>query len=431
MRIAYLLADPGIGIFGTKGAAVHAQEMIRSFRALGHEVTIYCTKLGDDKDDDASADVPADLEDLETVVVPVEGVKGAAAREQAVVGAAERMADQAAALGSDGPDLVYERFSLFSTAGARARRLAPQSRLIVEVNAPLLAEQSTHRRLHDVETAERAAAETMATADLLSCVSAPVARWVGEMREAAGADTPIRVTPNGVDVDRFRPAPGPAAATIAAEAPSGEDSPDTATTIGFVGTLKAWHGTELLLEAFARTQAVAAAAERSRPRLRIIGDGPRREALGELASDLGIAELVEFIGAVAPARMPQAVGALDVAVAPYPAPAAPEDHYFSPLKVYEYLAAGTAVVASDVGELPGLLAPAGEQPRGLLVPAGDVDALAAALDRLVADAGLRRELAAVGRRAVVAEHSWLRRADDVLSAVGIGEIRREKEVSAR
>ncbi|GAA3279732.1 glycosyltransferase family 4 protein [Nesterenkonia halobia] len=425
MRIAYLLADPGIGIFGTKGAAVHAQEMIRSFRALGHEVTIYCTKLGDDKDDDASADVPADLEDLETVVVPVEGVKGAAAREQAVVGAAERMADQAAALGSDGPDLVYERFSLFSTAGARARRLAPQSRLIVEVNAPLLAEQSTHRRLHDVETAERAAAETMATADLLSCVSAPVARWVGEMRDVAGADArsdaaaaaPIRIVPNGVDVDRFRPARRPA-------------NPG-APAIGFVGTLKAWHGTELLLEAFARTQAVAAAAERSRPRLRIIGDGPRREALGELASDLGIAKLVEFIGAVAPARMPQAVGALDVAVAPYPAPAAPEDHYFSPLKVYEYLAAGTAVVASDVGELPGLLAPAGEQPRGLLVPAGDVDALAAALDRLVADAGLRRELAAVGRRAVVAEHSWLRRADDVLSAVGIGEIRREKEVSAR
>lgn len=425
MRIAYLLADPGIGIFGTKGAAVHAQEMIRSFRALGHEVTIYCTKLGDDKDDDASADVPADLEDLETVVVPVEGVKGAAAREQAVVGAAERMADQAAALGSDGPDLVYERFSLFSTAGARARRLAPQSRLIVEVNAPLLAEQSTHRRLHDVETAERAAAETMATADLLSCVSAPVARWVGEMRDAAGADArsdaaaaaPIRIVPNGVDVDRFRPARRPA-------------NPG-APAIGFVGTLKAWHGTELLLEAFARTQAVAAAAERSRPRLRIIGDGPRREALGELASDLGIAELVEFTGGVAPARMPQAVGALDVAVAPYPAPAAPEDHYFSPLKVYEYLAAGTAVVASDVGELPGLLAPAGEQPRGLLVPAGDVDALAAALDRLVADAGLRRELAAVGRRAVVAEHSWLRRADDVLSAVGIGEIRREKEVSAR
>lgn len=425
MRIAYLLADPGIGIFGTKGAAVHAQEMIRSFRAFGHEVTVFCTKLGDDQDDDASADVPADLEDLETVVVPVEGVKGAAAREQAVVGAAERMAEQAAALGSDGPDLVYERFSLFSTAGARAVRLAPESRLIVEVNAPLLAEQSTHRRLHDVETAERAAAETMAAADLLSCVSAPVARWVGEMREAAGADAPsdaaaeapIRIVPNGVDVDRFRP--GRRSANP--EAP----------TIGFVGTLKAWHGTELLLEAFARTQAVTAAAERSRPRLRIIGSGPRRAALGELADRLGIAAQVEFVGAVAPEQMPRAAAALDIAVAPYPAPAAPEDHYFSPLKVYEYLAAGTAVVASDVGELPGLLAPAGERPRGLLVPAGDVDALAAALDRLIADAGLRRELAAVGRRAVVAEHSWLRRADDVLSAVGIGETRREEEVSAR
>ncbi|GAB3183769.1 glycosyltransferase family 4 protein [Nesterenkonia halophila] len=428
MRIAYLLADPGIGIFGTKGAAVHAQEMIRSFRALGHEVTVFCTKLGDDAQDPSTAAVPADLADLETVVLPVEGVKGAAGREQAVVRTAERMAEQAAAHGPHGPDLLYERFSLFSRAGARAVRRAPASRLVVEVNAPLLAEQSTHRRLHDAATAEQAAGETLAAADLVTCVSAPVARWVGEMREAAGAEarsdaaagSPIRLVPNGVDVDRFRPARRPTS-------PASGEAP----TIGFVGTLKSWHGTELLLEAFARTQAVAAAEERTRPRLQIIGTGPRRTALGELADRLGIAAQVEFTGAVAPEQMPRAVAALDVAVAPYPAPAAPEEHYFSPLKVYEYLAAGAAVVASDVGELPELLAGgSAEPPRGLLVPAGDVDALAAALDRLVADADLRHDLAAAGRRAVVARHSWARRAQDVLAAVG-GDAVPRQEVAPR
>src|SRR5699024_4344658 len=57
MRIAYTLLDPGIGVFGTKGAAVHVQEVIRALRADGHQVTVFCTRTNDD--------VPADLADLE------------------------------------------------------------------------------------------------------------------------------------------------------------------------------------------------------------------------------------------------------------------------------------------------------------------------------------------------------------------------------
>ena len=49
MRIAYLLADPGIGVFDVKGASVHVQEMVRAMRAAGHQVTVYCVRRGDKK----------------------------------------------------------------------------------------------------------------------------------------------------------------------------------------------------------------------------------------------------------------------------------------------------------------------------------------------------------------------------------------------
>src|SRR5690625_1269875 len=119
MKIAYILADPGIGIFGTKGGSVHAQEMIRAFRLAGHEVTVYCTKRGNVADDASTEAVPQDLRDLPIFLVPVAGIKGAQAREQAVARAATRMAALAA---DQSYDLIYERYSLFSAAGAQLSR---------------------------------------------------------------------------------------------------------------------------------------------------------------------------------------------------------------------------------------------------------------------------------------------------------------------
>ena len=104
MRIAYALLDPGIGVFGTKGASVHVQEVIRALRADGHEVTVFCTRTNDD--------IPADLADLEVRRHRLPKGTGAE-REQAVATASAAIAEEIAASGFD---LVYERYSLFSTA---------------------------------------------------------------------------------------------------------------------------------------------------------------------------------------------------------------------------------------------------------------------------------------------------------------------------
>jgi glycosyltransferase involved in cell wall biosynthesis len=91
---------------------------------------------------------------------------------------------------------------------------------------------------------------------------------------------------------------------------------------------------------------------------------------------------------------------MDAAVAPYPRLSR---FYFSPLKVYEYMAAGLPVVASRLGQLEGLIQ---DGINGLLCPAGDAVALAAALGELRVDLALRRRLGEAARASVLRHHTW-------------------------
>ena len=370
MRIAYVTVDPGIPVFGTKGASVHIQEVVRELIRRGHDVTVHTTRAG--------RDIPDDLVGLKVIETRVEA-DDPAARERAQQEVSARIA---ARIIADGADLVYERYSLFSTALAEVTD-ATGAVGVLEVNAPLIEEQRTHRVLVDEEAAGNALARQVAAATATVAVSDPVRDWV---RERTGSDR-VHTVPNGVSITRIVPRP--------------EDIGDPVVT--FVGTLKPWHGVADLL---------AAAALAKRPwKLRIIGDGPERAALEEQAVGLGIE--VDFRGAVAPADMPGQLAGSAIGVAPYPDLGGEQQQYFSPLKVYEYLAAGLPVVASAVGQLPQIL---GE--LGTLVPPSDPAALAAAIDDLAADPVLRGELGWRGRVQAEEKHSWAGAVDHILDLAG-------------
>src|SRR5262249_38217576 len=89
-----------------------------------------------------------------------------------------------------------------------------------------------------------------------------------------------------------------------------------------------------------------------------------------------------------------------------------ENFYFSPLKVVEYMAAGLCTVASDLGDLPTLLA--GD--RGVVVPAGDVQRLASALLELARNRDRAAELGGRARAYVLETHTWERNARVVLDS---------------
>ena len=369
MRIAYVCLDPGIPVFGTKGASVHIQEVVREYRRRGHDVTVYATRRG--------SDVPDNLAELRIVDVPIT-TRDEEERERAQQAASASVSDMVRA---GGYDLVYERYSLFSTVIAECG--VPG---ILEVNAPLIDEQRTHRVLVDEQAADAALREQVQAALATICVSDPVRDWVIARTEG----TRVFTVPNGVNVHRITPQP---------------ESPG-APVVTFVGTLKPWHGVDVLLRARAQAH--------KDWQLRIIGDGPMRAELDDLARSLGID--VDFRGAVAPDAIPQHMAGTAIGVAPYPAMDTDSDQYFSPLKVYEYMAAGLPVVASRVGQLPEIM---GES--AYLVPPSDPEALAEALDALVANPVERARVGSDNRRQAEREHSWTGTVDHILAHAGVKE----------
>ena len=385
MRIAYICCDPGIPVFGTKGASVHIQEVVRELRSIGHEVALYAVRSG--------KHVPDDLTDLELHLEAVADVEPAA-REQAQAHAAERIVSRVIA---DGADLVYERYSLFSTALAdiTAATGVPG---ILEVNAPLIDEQRRHRSLVDASGAAQVLHRQVAAARATVCVSDPVADWVRrrttDLPDASDIVDRIHTVPNGVSVRRIQPQP---------------EDPDRV-VVTFVGTLKPWHGVADLI--------TAAALARQSWSLRIIGDGPEMDSLRAQAGRLGVE--VDFRGAVAPQDIPTHVAGSAIGVAPYPDLGGGEQQYFSPMKVLEYLAAGLAVVASDVGQIPQLLED-GSGRHGVLVAPSDPTALAAALDDLAACPDRRARMGRSGRLLAEERHSWRRTVDRILELAGLAQ----------
>jgi glycosyltransferase involved in cell wall biosynthesis len=370
MRIAYICADRGVPVFGHKGCSIHVQEVVRALRNLGAHVEVF-TPRGDGAP-------PAGLESLVVHRLPFMPHDVRSVREKQAL-AANR--DLRAALGRTGPfDAIYERYSLWSFAGMETAH-AQQIPALLEVNAPLVEEQAEHRGLVHRRAAERIAERVFGGATAMLAVSREVAGYLGRFPAAQGR---VHVIPNGVDPTRFLPH---------RQVRSSRRSETF--LVGFVGSLKRWHGLPILIDAFATLYARVQHA-----RLLIMGDGPERAALENDVAARRLSGAVDFTGAAPPQAVATFLAALDVAVAPYPNL---PHFYFSPLKVYEYMAAGCAIVASRVGQLQELLQ---DEANALLCPPGDATSLAAILLRLEKDPALRARLGRAARAAVLHNHTW-------------------------
>jgi glycosyltransferase involved in cell wall biosynthesis len=383
MRIAYVCADPGIPVFGHKGGSVHVQEVVRGLRKRGARVDLFAGRLG--------GRTPVDFRDLAVIEIPIDRASDAAVRERACLDSNRLFSS---VLAERGPfDLVYERHSLFAFAGMEYARRSGVPGLL-EVNAPLVVEQATYRRLVDRAAAEEAARRAFTAASAILAVSRDLADRLEESSSLAGC---VHVVPNGVDPDRF-----PAGLVPARPKSPGEF------VVGFVGSLKPWHGLTVLAEAFRLLS-----ARRPHARLLVVGGGAGRAELEARIRAVGLEAKATFAGMVSPVDVPRWLASMDVAVAPYPRLA---DFYFSPLKLYEYMAAGLPVVASRIGQIGQAIV---DGLTGVLCPPGDAEAFAAALDALSADEGLRFRLGREARREVLRSHTWTSVAERILE-IGSG-----------
>lgn len=365
------------------GQAVHIEEMVHALRELGHEVLVVGPSGADD--DAPRGGMGGGIGDEKGWVSRLRGALPRAVYELLELAysllAYRRLA---AAARRFQPDVLYERYNLFLLAGVMLRRRLGIP-LLLEVNAPLVEERSRFGGLGLTRLAAWAERTAWCGADVVL----PVTQVLGGHVQARGVPASrITVIHNGINEAQFAAAPTPAEAKRAL-------GWDDALVLGFTGFVRDWHGVDRVLHWMASAQAPAHA------RLLMVGDGPARPALEALARELSLGERVRFTGVVDRHDIPAHVAAFDIAL--QPAVVA----YASPLKLFEYLALGKAIVAPRVPNLEEVLR---DGDNAVMFNADQPGAFEAALSRLCNDTALRTQVAA-GAHASIAQQGLTWRAN--------------------
>lgn len=301
-----------------------------------------------------------------------------------------------AELAGNPPAFLYQRYSLLNLSGAAvAERLGCP--LVLEYNGSevwIARHWSTPLRLEGLAT--RIEEANLRAADLVVVVSRAL------RDEAVGRGVPaerILVNPNGVDPAVYHPGldGGPVRRRLGLEGK---------TVIGFVGTFGPWHGAEVLARAVKPVVRRLPSAH-----FLFVGEGsglPR--VRGQIAQD-GMEGWATFTGLVPQAEAPAYLAACDLLASPHVPNPDGSPFFGSPTKLFEYMAMGKAIVASDLDQIGEVL----EHGRtAWLLSPGDAEGLTAGILALAEDAGRRAALGEAAREAALRHHTWAAHVDRLI-----------------
>lgn len=362
------------------GQYVHIEEMIGALRELGHEVIIVAPPSAENEDFGSDAGYVALLKRY----LPKWFYEVAELGYSLV--AYRRLAR---AVEQHKPDCLYERYNLFLPAGVWLKRKYKLP-MLLEINAPILEERQHYDGLSLTALARWSQAYAWKGADLVL----PVTRVLGDMVQAYGVPTErIVVIPNGINGARFDRAPDVDDAK-AALGLSGR------MVLGFTGFVRDWHGLDKVIAMIAQDPPHALR------HLLIVGDGPVRATLEKQAAALGISDRVSITGVVGRDDVARHVAAFDIAL--QPAVVA----YASPLKLFEYLALGKAIIGPAQPNLTEILT---DGENAILFDPADVNGMAGAIDQLCADPTLREKVGANARGTIASKKlTWRENAECVV-----------------
>jgi glycosyltransferase involved in cell wall biosynthesis len=375
MRILYSAVDQTVP--GTVGGSVHVTAVAEGLAALGHEVHVLVSP--------GTGGFP----EGPVRWIPMRPPLGRRELRWARTRAVRRLAQT---LGSDA---IIERYYNFGGEGILAGAALGRTTML-EVNAPVIDHQGSVKQIIDraliVEPMRRWRERICRTADVIVTPSAAI----------LPRDTPtakIVVLEWGADTRRFRPG---AAGSLPFTRPPG-------VVAVFAGAFRRWHGAVHLVRAMKQLRARGVNGLSAV----LIGDGPELSAVRAEASGL---ENVLFTSAVAHAVMPACLAAADIGVAPFDTAAHGPltlGFYWSPLKIFEYMATGLPVVAPA---LPRIASLAAHDREALLYDPAQPEALADALATLL-DAPLRARLGVAARERAEREYSWVAHCDALDAAL--------------
>jgi len=274
------------------------------------------------------------------------------------------------------PDCLYERYNLFLPAGVWIKK-AFGLPMLLEVNGPLYEERAEYGVIALRRLARWSQRYVWRSADLVL----PVTAVLADIVLAAGVPKQrIAVIPNGIDPDRF------CKNALSTEQAKSKLGLGNGLVLGFTGFVREWHGVDRVVDL------IADRTEGTPLRLLVVGDGPARESLQTQARRRGIADRVTITGIVSRERVADYVTAFDIALQPSVVP------YASPLKLFEYLAMGRAIVAPASPNITEVLT---DGQNAVLFDPSQADGMSRAIERICNDGELRRRVAEGARNTIV------------------------------
>lgn len=356
------------------GQAVHIEELTKALRALGHELLIVGPGTADKQNfGDESGLITTLKKRMPKALYEL--------MEFAYAFHAYRRLKRA--YEDFQPDVLYERSSLFMPAGRWLKKRYDLP-MLMEVNAPLFDERDEVDGIALKRLARWTERYAWKGADFVLPVTSVLA---GILRRAGIPDQRIVVIPNGIDPANFLE-------TLPREEAKKALGLEGKLVLGFTGFVREWHGLDNVI---ALMSALGDELE-TPPHLVVVGDGPAREALEAQAAAAGLAARVNFTGLINRDQVANYVAAFDIALQPA------VRAYASPLKLFEYMALGCAVVAPDTPNIRDVLT---DGVNAVLFDEADEEGFGAAVATLCRDPALRERLAEGAKRTIVEDdYTW-------------------------
>lgn len=302
------------------------------------------------------------------------------------------------------PAFIYQRYSLNNFTGIwLSRRLKVP--FVLEFNgSEIWVSRNWGKPLVYESLSTRIENLNLNAADLVVVVSQPLK---DTLVKSGVMPKKILVNPNGVNQDLYSPQ------TSGTEVRKKLGLSDKL-VVGFIGTFGNWHGAEVLADAFGRLIGVRPEL-RARLRLLLIGDGNRLAQVKEAIKRNGIEDITILTGLIPQKEGPSHLAACDILVSPHVPNPDGSAFFGSPTKLFEYMAMGKGIVASNLNQIGEILM---HGRTAWMTKPGDPDSLMGGIAALVEDPALREKLGNAAREEVVAKYTWREHTRKIIARLG-------------
>ncbi len=303
-------------------------------------------------------------------------------------------------IADDNYAFIYQRYCLNNYCGAQ---LAEKLKIpfVLEYNgSEVWVSNNWGRKVKNQDTAEKIEWFNLISANLIVVVSSPlkdqiVAQGISEEK--------ILINPNGVDPEKYSP-------SVCGDQIREEYSLGNKIVFGFIGTFGPWHGAEILVKSFGMLMKKCPEYQK-RIHLMMIGDGVTMESVKKLVDDYCLYENVSLTGLIPHNEGPTYLAACDILVSPHVPNSDGSPFFGSPTKLFEYMAIGKPIVASDLDQIGEILK---HDETAHLVTPGDSNALCEGLKHMIENPSSWEKMGQLARQECLNKYTWKSHTEKIL-----------------